>query len=344
MRALFAGAIALFLTSCMLVTPSIDAGDHCGFAGTSACAACLRKSCQPAIDACCNAEECRDESTYISNAPLAALDACGNGPATTCAEKVKSVRKSTAADAMFGCLQGSCRTECVGDAPVPWSCQTPRDSEQACAQCIYTSCGTALDACCADSTCNPTSDYLRSPVLEQVGACVSGDEPGCAYVATQSTAGKDGVVRACITSKCATACFGNGRPHQSCSLQNGGLSCACSDADKASGDECSTSTVTGTCAVAKAGCICGGWSCEPSSFGCQCTFDGEANVVPDCTPASSRSKSGKCCLELGDQTISCRCEGQSSCYTSQFEVSSCEESVATAALQRANRITTRCSQ
>ena len=49
-----------------------------------------------------------------------------------------------------------------------------------------------------------------------------GDAPGCSAMLSGSASGKAGVVRACVKSACAERCFGNGRAHQRCSLENGG--------------------------------------------------------------------------------------------------------------------------
>jgi hypothetical protein len=45
-------------TGCILAVPAFDHADHCAITGTSACATCLRKSCQPVIDGCCGDPKC----------------------------------------------------------------------------------------------------------------------------------------------------------------------------------------------------------------------------------------------------------------------------------------------
>ncbi len=345
-RALSLLGLALALSSCIFLQGEVEAGAHCGFAGTTACATCVRTKCQPTVDACCDDASCRSPS-FASAAPLDALDACGNGPSTTCAEELAKTRAGTpTADAMFACLKSSCRDDCLSGAKVPFSCDVPRESDQACAACIYTSCGAALDTCCKDDQCNRSSSYVKSDTFELLGACTSEDAPGCVYRAARaSTDGSEGVVSRCIEESCGAACFGNYRAHQSCQLREGGQYCSCQDALASAGTECSTATGKGPCVVGKRGCQCGAYTCSRSSRECACGFDGDPDANLEVCEIADGSM-GVCCLRLEDTSVTCTClPNSTSCLSdADAKVTSCALADVRRVLEGAERWVTVCSQ
>lgn len=345
-RALSLLALALALSSCIFLQDGFEAGAHCGIEGATECATCLRTQCQPTIDACCNDSSCRAPS-FASTAPLDVLDACGNGPSTKCAEEIGKTREGTATtDAMLACLKSSCREACLAGAKVPFSCDVPRASDKACAGCIYTKCGAALDTCCSDDQCNRAATYVQSDTFTLLDACTSEDAKTCVYHAARASSnGSEGVVSACITQSCGAACYGNYRPHQSCSFRESGQYCSCSDALASSGAECSATTAKGPCVVGKRGCQCGAYTCTSSSRECTCGFDGDPSANLDVCEIASGSK-GICCVSVGDTSVSCTCMPNStSCLASTDRpVTSCDLPVVQAYLEGLDRWVTTCSQ
>lgn len=343
--ALAAGLVAL-LSSCVLGS-SFDPKDHCGFSGSSTCATCMASQCQTQIDACCSNASCRAGS--YGSGTLEIVDACGSGPVTSCADKIKNKGGAdSVSSAVFSCLETTCREACLGTERVPWSCETPRTSETPCGTCIYDSCATSLDACCTDASCGKTTaGYSPSDLLSDLDACVSGDAPGCAYLKTKSTSGKAGVVRACIETKCGSECLGNGRPHQSCNLHDGGTWCSCADAAEKQGDDCAVATVGGICVLTRGGCTCGAYGCDTSSSGCTCQVGHEPSTSTSCNVPGGAT-SGVCCLVFDSFSgFSCACDKyKSACYTNsgEVEVSSCDRSVVLAELQSQRLSVDRCSQ
>ena len=349
--------VVLFgVSSCVLLTAAtgFEAGEHCGFTGSGACATCLRTSCQAKIDACCNDSSCR-ASEYAARQPLAAIDACGSGPASACAAKLESERTTTegAGLEMFTCLEASCREACLAGERTTWRCESPREPANACARCIYASCTEQLDACCGDTTCantpGSTGTYPAHAVLGEVDACVAGDAPGCAGMLDESDSGKAGVLRTCIASKCETQCLGNLRPHQSCTLQSGGRYCTCRDAETSGGDECSTSTVGGTCLATNKGCSCGAWGCafrsSSPNYDCTCEIGGDGGSDTECNAAHYQE--GVCCIKADyDGSLVCRCTttvtGASGCSSDEATISSCSLASVKAAYPKL--ATERCSQ
>src|SRR5690606_2477471 len=151
------------------------------------------------------------------------------------------------------CVATSCGPLCTRGSPgtgttggPKWTCSTPRATTRECAACVYDSCGAGLDACCADASCKNDSS-----IQTDVGACVSGDARGCAYLRDESrgTSGQAGVVRRCIEEKCGQKCLGDGLPHTRCTLYDGGKRCACSNSETAGTQECTAAEVGGDACV-----------------------------------------------------------------------------------------------
>lgn len=340
-RSLWAALFVVQSTGCVLVVPPIDhSSGHCQFTGSSACATCLRASCQTTVDACCNDTSCAGDDGHA--AILDALDECGSGNASKCAAGI-GAGESTAAAAVRSCVSTTCKAACLGDIPVKveWSCAAARTNEDACSTCIYDKCASSLDECCGDSSCSKSTD-----LADDLGACTGGDKPGCTYLVTKSESGFEGKVRACIAKQCGTTCM-DARTHQSCSLQSGGAYCACADAETAKGPDCSVAAVGGNCVLGEKGCTCGHYSCSSTSSGslgsCSCDFHGEAGASTQCNVQRSGG-SGRCCLKRGDRGFTCECKD----YLSSCSVSSGEYSVPTCNIEDAleglvNVLVTKCS-
>lgn len=344
LRAIARGAQGLALlvpvAGCVLVVPAIEPKSSCTIAGSTSCATCLRSSCQAAIDTCCGDPGCSGSDGH--SVVLDAVDACGNGDKDACATSLQEAG-SGAAGAIRSCIRQSCDEACLAGATiaVKWTCDSPRAEESACARCIYRSCASRLDACCADSACSK-----NSVVQDDMSACVSGDEAGCAYARTRYDSGLDGALRTCIAQQCFTSCMGDGRPHASCEFYSGGAYCSCSDAEESAGPECSTTAVGGSCVVGKGGCTCGSYACGQGSYrdSCSCRFRGGSGGTSCRAPATG---DGRCCLKLEDRGVSCECDDLGigcSASTDEYAIDSCDQATVLAALREAGRVATRCSR
>jgi hypothetical protein len=335
-RSLWAALFVLEAVGCVLVVPPIDhTSGHCSVLGETACASCLRESCQASIDACCGDASCAGEDGH--SAILDALDECGTGSASGCAAGIGK-GESTAAASVRACVTGTCKAACLGDAAVKvdWSCTVARTKDTDCATCIYDSCASAIGQCCDDSSCRKSSD-----LADDLGACVGGDKPGCTYMLTKSESGFEGKVRACIAKSCADRCMDD-RPHQACSLESGGSYCSCTHAEKSSGPDCSVASLGGTCVLGEKGCTCGHYACSSgSSDSCTCDFRGEAGSGTSCR---ARWNDSVCCLRREDRGFSCSCKSyQSTCSATlgEYPVPSCDAEDAADAL--ANVLVSTCS-
>ena len=320
----FVAAAVLPSAGCVLVVPELQHDPHCGFTGTSACGTCLKTSCQTAIDACCSDSACNGGDGHSE--ALDAIDACAGGNQDACASGLGGAVSGTAG-AMRTCVTTTCKDACVGNVTVPvvpskWTCDTTRTNDNACATCVYGMCGTSLDACCGDSSCKDSST-----LQDDVGRCTSGDAPGCAYLTTEGTSGYEGAVRGCITTKCATKCMGDGRLHQSCSLEGGGTYCSCSDAEKSSGVACTAAAMGGTCVRGAKGCTCGHYTCINSTSslgGCSCSFRGSDDTATTCDVDRTGSMAGICCIKREDTGFTCGCETyKTKCYSDEYDTPTC---------------------
>ena len=131
-------AFVLPAAGCVLLAPPIDHEAHCAFEGDTACATCLRESCQAPIDACCGDLTCAGPDGHWP--VLDGLDACGRGDADGCAEGIGASGSGgvgpggggtgvlDTAIAVRACVLSACKTACLGDADVTpvWSCDAPR--------------------------------------------------------------------------------------------------------------------------------------------------------------------------------------------------------------------------
>lgn len=325
MRASRAVAALLFvaLMGCVLVAPPLDIGDHCRIEGDTECAACIRRSCQPAIDACCAS------SSSSAASVLEDMDACGRGENPRCVDALSTARTTKVEEDVRACASKSCREACTkgatgsGSSPRKWTCATAREPASDCGACVYGSCSAAIDACCADTSCK--NDHS---IQVDVGACVAGDAPGCVYGQTdaRSDSGEAGVVRKCILDKCPTRCFGDGYPHARCTLFAGGTYCSCADAEESSGSACTAKAVGGgDCVRGRKGCTCGSYECSSTSRGCSCSFTGEPGERAACSLSPS-ADGGECCLKVDGAGLGCACNQYSSCVAelSEYKVSSCD--------------------
>jgi hypothetical protein len=339
-RSAWVALLVVHALGCVLVIPPIDHGaGHCQLTGDTACATCLRTSCQTPVDACCDDKSCAGEDGHATI--LDALDECGAGNVPSCAAGIGKGDSASAA-AVRTCVTSTCRAACLGDAAVKvdWSCNVARTPDNACSACVYESCATGLDECCGDSSCKRSSDLAGD-----IGSCIGGDKPGCTYLLTKSDSGFEGKVRACIAKNCGAACMAD-RPHQSCSLQAGGSSCSCVHEEESRGPECSVGSVGGNCVLGPKGCTCGTYSCrgETAGKGCTCSFGGTAGSSTSCNVGRTSSGQGGCCLRRSDRGFSCECsEYQTSCRASagEFSVDSCNLEDALVGL--AEVLVTKCS-
>lgn len=332
-------ALVVHATGCVMVVPPIEHGGQCAFSGATACAACLRVSCQSSINACCNDSSCNGGDGH--SAVLDAVDACGNGNVSGCAEGIGDAESGTAG-AVRTCVTTACRADCLGDVvvPVKWSCAAPRTEDNACATCVYDACGSTLDECCADSACAASSS-----LADDVGRCTSGDAPGCAYLTTKSTSGFEGKARACIIKSCASACMGEGRTHESCDLYSGGSYCECTDAEKSHGPDCSVASMGGNCVLGEKGCTCGHYACEQASSslgGCTCSFRSGSGGSTRCD-VERKNDEGVCCVRRESSGFTCECRTYlSSCLSNtEWEVPTCNIEDALSALT--NVLVSKCS-
>ena len=139
--------------------------------------------------------------------------------------------------------------------------------------------------------------------------------------------------------------MGDGLPHTKCALSNGGHSCYCSNAAESSGSKCDSDAVSGPCVIGSAGCSCGEYSCETTTSGCRCDYDGSGGSK-SCHKGGDLSRT-RCCLHLSKQSVSCACDDfGESCDAQQgeFAVDSCDESIVASALREASRLVTTCSR
>lgn len=349
LRHLRVAAFALLASGCVLLVSPFEVGEHCTIAGDSACATCIRTKCQPAVDGCCASTSCAKRPTDTglfeleTEDILDAIDACGRGDKNRCISELSTPKLDAEEETLRACVTSTCNAECVeggtisnpsGKRPT-WTCALPRTSEKLCGKCLFANCAAQLDECCADSSCSKDSE-----LKEDIGACIAGDEPGCAYLRKQSTTGIAGTVRQCITDACGEECFGDGRLYGSCELYSGGAYCSCSDAESPSGPECSAAKVGGSCVIGKNGCTCGTYSCSSTSDGCACDFGSDDGGGSSCSVPSGE---GVCCLSLDDRGVSCECSSLSKCYGDEYDVQTCNQSDVLAALRGAGRVVTSCT-
>lgn len=111
------GALSLAAsTSCVFLIDTVDVQPSCSIQGTSACASCMRTSCQAKIDACCGSITCAGFEGH--SAVLDGLDRCGNGDKTGCTNTLIKTAGSfdTTGDAARACVKASCNEPCTGAA------------------------------------------------------------------------------------------------------------------------------------------------------------------------------------------------------------------------------------
>lgn len=342
---LAAAAVALALGGCVLVVPPMEASRTCAIAGDTECAACIRASCQAEVNGCCGDRDCA--APVLGESLLAAVDTCGERGASACEDAMRIGFQTAAGEALRTCVLDECPSSCgSGAAPDggasvrPWSCESPRAPTTDCARCVYASCGSAIDRCCGQPSCDSDGE-----LEDDLAACVGGDARACAYVRQRSDAGEAGIVRRCLVDSCAEACMGDGLPHTRCSIFGGGTSCSCSDAPSSGDSECTAALVGGTCVLGRAGCRCGAYSCTASYRKCGCGFDGDAPGEP-CSRATV-PEARRCCVLLEDRGVSCLCDDWSDTCdveSGEFAIDSCEESAVMAVLESAKRVVPTCSR
>jgi hypothetical protein len=219
------------------------------------------------------------------------------------------------------CVATSCRQICTELAPPPaattWSCASSRDESTDCASCVYVNCKLNIDACCSNASCKDDTS-----ILTDIGACVIGDAPGCAFLLddTRDTLGLPGAIRGCIDNSCASRCMNaDRRPHTKCAVYEQGHYCQCSNAEASSGQTCDTWHIGSSayCVLGSDGCTCGEYTCSASSLGCSCDFHGGAVTTTTCT----QPQGGICCFKRESYGVSCSCKKDTtSCSEAAGEV------------------------
>lgn len=103
-------------TSCIFLIDTVDVEPGCVIEGTTACATCMRTSCQAKIDACCGSLTCANLEGH--SALLDGLDRCGNGDKTKCASTLTSAPASfdIVGENVRTCVKASCNEPCTGAA------------------------------------------------------------------------------------------------------------------------------------------------------------------------------------------------------------------------------------
>lgn len=98
-------AVIVAANGCVLVVGSSSFGGTCHFQGdtTSPCGECIAKSCQAAVNSCCNDHAC--------SGVLSSLDRCGL--TSVCTLDDPSGGSSGTADALRACVASSCNGVCV---------------------------------------------------------------------------------------------------------------------------------------------------------------------------------------------------------------------------------------
>lgn len=312
-------ATTLALGGCIVLIDPIEAGDHCGIQGEGECAQCIRKNCESPIDRCCANESC------LESRMLAGIDACGRGDTAPCVDILNAGRTAKEEEDVRKCVQTSCKAVCTqgsggstSERP-KWTCSTSRDTDTDCALCVYTECASLIEVCCTDSSCANDSSLQTD-----MAACVAGDAPGCAYMASgeRGTTGQAGILRRCIETECSSRCLGDGLPHADCELYSSGEYCRCIDAQVADGPTCRAATIgeDARCVRGEKGCTCGSYACVTTSFGCSCAFHGGSG-----TSCNKPTPEGTCCVRQDEYGITCACEEYSSCTASlgESEIASC---------------------
>lgn len=318
-RSIVVACTALALGGCVLLIDPIETTDHCGIQGGGECAECLRKSCQTPIDRCCASTTCAESKM------LGGIDACGRGETAPCADILNAGRIAKEEEDVRSCAKASCGEVCTKgstgtgtDNRPKWNCTTARDAPNDCALCVYENCTQLIDACCGDSTCKNDST-----IQTDIGACVSGDAPGCAFLLDddRGTSGQAGIVRGCIDKRCGTRCMGNRLPHTSCTIYSQGEYCSCTNSEKAGTQKCDATFVDGDCVLGTDGCSCGQYACSDDTIGdgCSCSFRGGV-VGTSCTAAADKV----CCVKQHETGIDCECKF-STCTESldEVEIASC---------------------
>lgn len=343
-------AAAMTLVGCVLLVDPIEVHEHCTVKTSTSCGACIARNCQVDVDACCGDRSCSDESSMLGVVNQCAVgDArlCGSGLANPSFGVEESVRSCLVSSCQAECLQGSADggPSIVASPTAKSFCGAPRTATTDCGRCVFTSCGSRLDECCEDSSCKSAGAAIAS----DVGHCVSGDAPACAYATKRGDSGLEGVVRACIVKECGARCLGDGRPHAKCSPQAGGKYCSCADSDMSGGPECSVAKVGGQCVVADGACTCGSYGCTGDASRCSCDFRSSGGTTSCLPVAIASSGQGACCLRLSNflnQGVRCECEFRTECYADLHEiaVATCSESDVLAALRAAKRVVTSCSK
>ena len=120
-RSLAFAVFVLPAIGCILIAPdSFTSVDHCPIPGTSACAVCMKASCQAPYDACCTSSDCRNNSLTDTTAEtfIDAVDQCAKGD--NCSVALAGAQTSAQGTSLESCMTTNCRSQCKAtDEVVP---------------------------------------------------------------------------------------------------------------------------------------------------------------------------------------------------------------------------------
>jgi hypothetical protein len=176
---LFATAVAALSSACVLwVTPDTP-GEHCAFKGESACAACIRTSCQKPIDQCCldnkNYSGCGYTDSYLTATDnmMTDIDLCGQGgdPAQ-CHYAIQNASADGVTGVLAACVRDSCGTECFGDGKFHTSCELKNGGTVCTCSPARTSKGGECSASVVGSGCVQTGSYCACGVAACTSDCL----------------------------------------------------------------------------------------------------------------------------------------------------------------------------
>ena len=214
------------------------------------------------------------------------------------------------------------------------TCTLLGDAATSCATCISQTCGTAFQACCADTSCRP--------MLGQLDQCADG---GSCMPTAAGDAG--GALATCVTSMCATACNQTPPPPDGppmgydCYSDNIAESCSCTYNTVPTTVPCGASSFPNAlCCQDKSyptgnssSCGCAAVTCSDFGSGCTCAPNngGMSGTTCDTNTYTTCCASGTTCLCGNDisctssqtQVFDCASLSNFSCSSTQLATSNC---------------------
>jgi hypothetical protein len=213
-------------------------------------------------------------------------------------------------------------------------------SATSCGSCIASSCQSAVDACCASSSCQGDLNYLDS-------CAGSGDSTACYTLMTQDVVFNDpsgafATLGSCVQQNCASKCTGssdaglaldtNG-PATGVTCSGSSQSCFCSEPSQGpAGPSCTASQFNNGVCCAQTGypsnfatCTCAPYACGNDGVGdCYCSANPEDIVDMSPTLSCDDGGGGVCCI---NNEGLCACSASTpSCTGTSSKVSVCSPS------------------